>query len=375
MKKNKKQSSCEWTKPEKDLVMSLQGKMMYQMISDTLWKKGFFRSAEAIRKFIKREEKRLNNQVSNDTQRAFNHPAANDATIFHDVGINFLNTMGVIENQRQQTSFLMKKNYGKIGNPEGPLEKIVAIGDLHIPWVNDNVIADMLSNHSDAKTLVINGDFLDQYSVSKWSKTKQVLLRHEYEMGVSYLEQFAKIFDKVILTRGNHDSRLQSYFSNSLDPNVLFMTNPDMLQRMADGYAFDYEGVLFKKHDFDNVFYKGGVTGWFTKIGKCLFVHPSGGSSIPMRLAVNSATYFLEKDDFDCLVSAHSHKMGKLIWKGKLLMESGCCCVPMDYEADAKMKYSQQAFGYCVVYMNEKGEVDFNKSVPVYYGTASAIGE
>jgi len=370
----KKKQQRGWSKPEKDLAMSLYEKEMYKTVSDVLKSKGFNRSPEAIRKFVKRQEKLQNNQpVQNNKKKKFSHPSAKDVTITDDVGIEFLDSMSIIEDQRQQASYLVKKKYGKVGNPDGKLHKVVSIGDLHIPWVNDNVIADMLSQHSDAETLVINGDFLDQYSVSKWSKTKPVILRHEYEMGMDYLQQFAKIFDKVILTRGNHDSRLQAYFSNNLDPDVLFMTNPDMLERMASGYTFDYDGNLFRKYGFENVFYKGGVCAWYAKVGNCIFVHPKGGSKIPMRVACNAGEYFWEKEDFSALVCAHTHKLGKLIWKGKLLIESGCCCVPMDYEADAAMKYSQQAFGYAVVYMNSKGEVDFNKSTPVYYGTATAV--
>jgi hypothetical protein len=69
----------------------------------------------------------------------------------------------------------------------------------------------------------------------------------------------------------------------------------------------------------------------------------------------------------------NTHKMGSIVFKGKLIIEQGCACIPMDYEADSKMQYGQQSFGYAVIYMNAKGEVDFDKSRPVYYGTATCV--
>jgi len=372
MSKKKHQVKRNWSKRERDLVMSLHEREMYKTISETLAVKGFDRSPEAIRKFVKRELKRQ--QMCVDTQeQGYSAPEIDHVRSSDDVDFDFLDSMSDLRRKRQRISNIITKRYAKIGNPSGKLHKVVSISDLHIPWVNDNVIADMLNQHSDAEVLVVNGDFLDQYSVSKWKKNKPILLRHEYEIGIEYLKQFSKIFKKVVLTRGNHDERLQNHFSHNLDPNVAFMTHPDLLERMANGYTFNYDGDLVKSYNFDNVFYTGGTSGWYAKVGNCIFVHPKGGSKIPMRVAVNAADYFWEKENFDCIVSGHTHKLGKLIWKGKLLMESGCCCVPMDYEADAAMKYSQQAFGYAVVYMNSKGEVDFNKSNPVYYGTATAV--
>jgi len=361
---SKKQRSA-WSKKEKDIVMALvEENRMYQDISKTLRTKGFNRSAEAVRKFIKRAEK------SGDT---YTPPDKSSHSVDGEMEPAYSDALLMIEDKREDLFNIVTERYHKVGNPEGKLHKVVSISDMHIPWVNDNVIADMISKHSDAEVLVVNGDFVDQFSVSRWPKDKGVLLRHEYEIGIDYLKQFSKMFKKVILTRGNHDERLQSYFSSNLDPNVSFMVNPDMLERMAKGYSFNKYGRLEKMHDFNNIQYSGGLSGWYARVGNCIFAHPKGGSKVPMRTCVKVADYFLEKEDYDAIVIGHTHKIGQLIWKGKLLIEQGCCCVPMDYEADAKMQYSQQAFGYAVVYMNSKGQVDFDKSRPVYYGTATAV--
>jgi predicted phosphodiesterase len=357
-----KKQTKEWSQIERDIAIALmEENRLYKEISIALQKKGYFRSPEAVRMFFRREEEKTKYRTPEKDRH------------YEDVEQAYLNAISSIERKRQELFNIVTQRYEKIGNPKGKLHKIVSISDLHIPWVNDNVICDMMSKHNDAEILVINGDFLDQFSVSKWPKSKSVLLRHEYEIAVDYLKEFAKTFKKVILTKGNHDDRLESYFSNNLDPNVFFMTHPDMLERLARGYSFNKRGELEQLYDFSNVHYEGGLSSWYAKVGNCLFVHPKGSSKVPMKTVTNVADYFLEKEDFDAIVCAHTHKLGQIIWKGKMLIEQGCCCIPMDYEADAKMQYSQQAFGYVLVYMNSNGKVDFDKTRPVYYGTATAV--
>jgi predicted phosphodiesterase len=296
-----------------------------------------------------------------------------DKSIAVDFGLDYWNALTDIETERQRLFNMITDEYSHIGNPKGKLFKVVSISDLHIPFVNDAVIKDMMEKHSDTDILVVNGDLLEQYSVSKWPKSKGIVLQHEYQVAVRYVEMFAKHFKKVVLTRGNHDERVAKYFASNIDPGVCFLTHPDPLERIAKGFDFTETGEFTQVHKFNNVAYFGGLCGWYAKVGKTIFAHPSGGSGVPMRTAVNVANYFLEKEDFDCIVCAHTHKMGQIIYKGKLIIEQGCACIPMDYEADSKMQYGQQSFGYAVVYMNAKGEVDFDKSRPVYYGTATCV--
>jgi predicted phosphodiesterase len=379
----KKVKPMRWTKEEIKILKALlkEGNHTYEELSRMLlvkYKKD--RSPEAIRKFIKRNDivvlTKNQRKLSKLTKEKSNIPEINDVKVDNDTNKVFMlwDEMDKLVGVKHSIQKAITERFEGVGAPKGKLHKVVSISDLHIPWVNENVISDMLSKHSDADTLVINGDLLDQYSVSKWSKEKQILLQHEYEMAMEYLLEFSKTFKNIVLTRGNHDSRLQSKFANELDPNVMFMVNPDMLDRLKNGYVYDHKrSKLVKKYNFNNIHYAGGLSGWYAKVGNCIFAHPKSGSKIPMRMATNTADYFLEKEDYDAIVIGHTHKIGKIVWKGKLLIEQGCCCLPMDYEADAAMKYSQQAFGYCVMYMNAKGEVDFNKSTPVYTGTATAL--
>lgn len=388
----------KWTKEEADLAIDFSSQGMDSvLISKAMYKLGYDRSPSGIRHFLNKvarneaKEMSLNNKEkascwywdnsNNDREECeccedltFHAPSHSVCpSVAIDCGPLYSETLEDIELERQRLFNMITKEYSHIGNPKGKLFKVVSISDLHIPFVNDAVIKDMIDKHSDADILVVNGDLLEQYSVSKWPKSKGIVLQHEYKIAVKYVKMFAERFKKVVLTRGNHDERVAKYFSSNIDPGISFLTHPDPLERIASGFDFTTNGTFAKVNTFDNVFYFGGLCGWYAKVGKTIFAHPSGGSGVPMKTGVNVANYFLEKEDFDCIVIGHTHKMGQVIYKGKLIIEQGCACIPMDYEADSKMQYGQQSFGYAVIYMNAKGEVDFDKSRPVYYGTATCV--
>ena len=353
-----------WTEEEKNILLQLlEENKLYKEISQQFAEEyGFYRSPEAIRKMAKQLKPITNKIILSETNE-----------LLEETDNKIEQTIKLIHKRKQEVFEMTSEKFEQLGKPNGKLFKILSLSDLHIPFENKDVIQHALDNHSDADILVLNGDFLDLFSVSKWPKDKGFLLRHEYELGIEWLKVFSKIFKKVVLVRGNHDNRLHSYFMSNLDSGVCFLTHPDPLERMANGYSFSPDGKLTKLYEFDNVIYKSGTCSWYVKIGDALFAHPSGGSKIHMKLATNTAEKFLPREEFSTLVIGHSHRMGHIFWNNKLLIEQGCTCVPMEYESDPKMKYGPQTFGYAVVYLNKDGKVDFNLSRPVYYGTGTTI--
>ncbi len=357
-----------WTEEEKEIVLQLVTEdKLYREISNALGDLGYRRSPSAIQKFVKRLEDKA---IAKGQTKPCCGNLPEEVSPKED---QWRETTAKIAQQKTKMFNLCVKKYNKLGKPDGSLTKVLSLSDLHVPFENNAVIEDALDKHSDSDILVLNGDLLDLFSVSRWPKNKSYPLKHEYTQALDWLKLFSKQFKQVVLIRGNHELRLQSYFSSNLDPGISFMTHPDPLERLASGYGFDKGGHFVKTHEFNNVLYTGGICGWYAKIGNTIFVHPSGGSGVPMRTALKAANHFIEIEDFEAIVCSHTHKMGKIFWKNKLLIEQGCCCIPMDYEADAHMKWNQQTFGYAVVYMNSKGKIDFEKSGPVYYGTGSAV--
>jgi predicted phosphodiesterase len=369
-----------WTEEEARLAKAQTDKR-YTDISNILKAFGYDRSPSAVRHFLNREKdssswKQFCNATLYDPEDVAFTPMplevkAPCASSCVSHGNDFDDTLSAIEAEREKTFQMNEELFGHIGNPQGKLFKVVSISDFHLPFIHEGVLQHMLENHNDSDILVINGDILDQYSVSKWPKSKAVLLRHEYQMAVKYLKLLSNNFKKVVLTRGNHDDRVAKYFSANIDPAISFLTHPDPLERMVKGYDFSEDGDFVKINDFSNIYYAGGLCAWWVKVGKTIFVHPSGGSGVPMRTAVNAANHFMEREDFDCIVCAHTHQQGQVIYKGKLLIEQGCACIPMDYEASARMQYNQQSFGYAIVYMTAEGRVDYEMSRPLYYGSGS----
>jgi len=146
------------------------------------------------------------------------------------------------------------------GNPSSTAKrrKILCLSDAHIPFDRDDLIHQAVEDHKDADILVINGDWLDLHAVSTWPKDKAVVLRKEYDIAIEYMKLFSKTFPRVVVTRGNHEFRLNRYFHSNIDPSVSFMVNKEILNRITNGEVYDEDGNITVKHDFSNIHYESG---------------------------------------------------------------------------------------------------------------------
>jgi predicted phosphodiesterase len=355
-----------WSNAEHQIVFDgYKQDKTYKEIQDLLNQNGFDRSAEAIRKFIARNTQEQPQASAYGVQ---------DTYLSDKLADKYHKSVEELMSFRDSLFKTTTEKFMKIGNPVDPTWKILTISDMHLPFVNKHVIEHALENHSDARTLVINGDIFDGYLVSKWPKDKQILLQWEYRIAVKWIEFFAGIFPNVVLVAGNHDQRSLKYFSSHVDPMVNFLTSPDMLGRLSRGYDFDEDGNFEKIHNFSNVHYDGGLTNWYTLLGKTLFVHPLKGFSTQLgKTSDKFAKHFLDREDFQCMVMAHTHQQFRGFRKQRLLLEQGCCCIPMEYEVAGHGMYDSQVFGYATVEMDNEGNVDFDRSRTHYVGTGSPV--
>lgn len=375
-----------WTEREKTLVYNLKDTLpdlTAQQVSDILVQNGYpKRTPGSIRGIWRRRngQEEISDFNSVESERIEDESEENSNTLEpewaqDDISDDYeeaFHRMEVLKDEAiKSTAYL----YKYVGKPKEKAKiKVVSISDMHIPFQHDAVLNKLIASHSDADILVINGDFLELYSVSSWPKNKSVMLRKEYEQGLEVLRKLSEIFPKIYMTKGNHEDRLQRYFTSNVDPSISFMTDPDILQRLSKGYDFNEDGDLVKTHDMKNVFYRKGPLSWYVQIGRCVFVHPSGGSGVPMRTAIKATDYLLSRSlEFDAVVCAHTHQIGQIVYNNKLIIEQGCSCVPLEYESTSKMSYRPQSFGYAVVMMNKHGYVDFDNSRAVFCGTGSVI--
>lgn len=252
--------------------------------------------------------------------------------------------------------------------------KVLVLTDLHVPFEQRDVIEHALTNHGDAKILVIGGDFFDAYSVSKFRKSKAILFRWEYEIVVEWVRIFSGMFEQVILVSGNHERRVQRYVSDNLGNMLHGLVHDDPLKAVADGLDYGSDGKLTKLHNFENVIYEGYPRGDYARVGQLVVAHPDSYSSVPMRTTINYAQALLGLESYQCLILGHTHAMGELVWRNKLLMESGCCCLPLEYTfATGKIASLPQTYGYAVSHLDQDGNVDFANTYTVYRGIGKVI--
>jgi predicted phosphodiesterase len=286
----------------------------------------------------------------------------------------YKSTIDQIDTLRNKMTDLTRDHYEPIGHTDNIATKVLVLTDIHAPFEHDDVIEYALRNDGDADILVIGGDFIEAHSVSSFRKSKALLFRWEYEIALEYIKLFSGMFKKVVLVSGNHERRLQRYVADNMGNMLHGLVQDDPLQSLADGMAYGSDGKLAKLYEFPNVIYEGYPRGDYQRIGKLVVAHPNNYSTVPLRTVVNTAEALLDIEDYQCLIMGHTHAQGHLIWRNRLLIEAGCCCIPLEYTfATGRMNKLPQTFGYAVAYLDKDGNVNFDKTRAVYRGVGRVI--
>lgn len=258
----------------------------------------------------------------------------------------------------------------------GKETKILVLSDLHCPFHNEKLIKEICEEHADADMVVLNGDIIDAYGASSFAQDKLVTILEEYNSALDLLIWISERFPKVLMTRGNHDQRVDRYFSKKFDPHMFALGQRDILWRLANGFIYDSAGGHVGQYKLTNVIYNPQGQPWFAQVGKTVFMHPHSYSGKQMQTVVNAQTHlenFIDRDDFDAIVIGHTHKVGKLVERGKLLIEQGCLCEVMDYQKEGRFISRPQVVGYAVIYQDEQGNTNFNDSNFVYCGVLNVV--
>jgi predicted phosphodiesterase len=256
--------------------------------------------------------------------------------------------------------------------------KVVAISDTHIPFQREDFLKAIIKEHSGAEYLVITGDLLDNNLISSFPKEKEIPFAIEYSAGFELVCKLSSNFGRVILVDGNHDAGRYQREISKLNPTIKFLVKTSPLKYLADGYNFSPWGEELGQVNLPNVFYAGDLheNGWWFRIGKSIFAHRlKGMKKGTLSNATHMANWFLDRGiDFQCFVSGHSHKVGWAPMKGgRIVIDQGCLCLPMQYESDGGCNYLPQDLGYAIVEMDQNGNVNPNLDAtrPVYLGTYS----
>lgn len=256
------------------------------------------------------------------------------------------------------------------GLVDQPARKILCMSDMHIPFTQWDVVSEIVQEHSDADVVVLNGDIMDGYAFSTFTKSQRIQSLVEYQMMFALVKRLSELFKDIVIVSGNHEARTYRSLGNlSSEEKSVFQA--DLPARIANGEELDDYGLMVKKHDFKNVHYDRAQP-WYNLIGRTVFAHPSGYSGAhPGATAMKTMQMLDQKigpGRYDALVIGHTHRIYSGIVNGKLLIEQGALASRMAYEGAANLKFKPAMRGYAVVVQDANGRTDFNRSRPYYLG-------
>lgn len=270
------------------------------------------------------------------------------------------------------------KEYLKINHTQSKRKKsetirILSLSDLHIPFHLPNLLDLVYEFKNNIDYLVLNGDILDNQSLSSFNKLYRIPILDELNQARTILYQLIYLLKPktVVYIHGNHDgARLSRYLSKRLDSDVLSLMPSNVIDLLLDTgfYIKDYQQGIneFKEGLIDTLIDEDvniiNAHNWYYQIGNTIFSHPTRFSSIPLKTAKVANDYFKNKGlDYDSVIVGHTHKVGYFKDGMVHLFEQGCLCNELDYAKSGNMIMSQQT-GFIYLEQDILGNLIYKKS-------------
>ena len=247
--------------------------------------------------------------------------------------------------------------------------RILCISDMHIPFNRD--IEEFFKYKGKVDTLVLNGDIIDNYSMSSFTKMYRLSLVEELiqarELLIELIEEIKP--KKVTVVTGNHEIRLGKKIADKIGSDLL-----DLMPRDALAFLFDtgfnyYDRIkkcktVYTPIDEEVDCEVNYVGNFWTKEGKTIFVHPQAFRGTTLGTVGKAYDYFTAiGEDFQSIIMAHTHKLGMYVMNDKYLYEQGTCANlnHMDYQ-DLKLPKSSQVNGYMYIVQDKDGNLIYDKT-------------
>lgn len=250
--------------------------------------------------------------------------------------------------------------------------RILCISDIHIPFNLPITIFSKYRNKVD--TLVINGDLMDCYNLSKFTKMYRKPLIDELIKAREYVIELVDYIKpkKIIVISGNHEIRLGKLIADKIGTDLLDLMPTDAMAFLFDtGFnAYDHQHKTKTVYEpLDEIFSKEGIetiyaNNFWYKEGQTIFVHPLAFRNNPLSTAVKAYEYFQGKRmDFDTIVMSHTHHLGYTRYGEYHLYENGCCANLDDMSyMDMKLPKTGQTNGYLYLMQDENGNLVYDKT-------------
>lgn len=240
--------------------------------------------------------------------------------------------------------------------------RVLTVSDFHTPYHKPIEVFEKYKGKVDV--LVINGDVQDCQSLSSFPKNYRENFMEEMRQTRILLIGLIEYIHpkKVIVNYGNHDERLGAYLAKNLGDDVIrLMPDTPLESIIEDGYT-DYDKqagtkTFYKplREVFDDIEIEY-THNWWCSVGKAVFCHPKAFSNAMMKTAENAMQFFRNEGlDFECLVMAHTHRIGSYKIGKTIIFEQGCCCDTKKLRyGDGKLTKAQQE-GYLYLCLDDEG--------------------
>ena len=254
-------------------------------------------------------------------------------------------------------------------NVEEGETRILCLSDLHIPFNRD--ISEFFKYKGRTDVLVLNGDIIDNYSMSNFTKMYRQSLVDELitarELLIKLIEEINP--KKVVVVTGNHEIRMGKKIADKIGSDLLDLMPKDALAFLFDTGFNHYDRIKKTKTIYTpidevvdcEVEYLGNFWG---KVGRTIFVHPQAFRGTTLGTVGKAYDYFTAiGEDFQSIVMAHTHRLGMTVMGEKYLYEQGCCANlrHMDYQ-DMKLPKVGQTNGYMYIIQDKDGNLIYDKT-------------
>lgn len=227
-------------------------------------------------------------------------------------------------------------------------EKFIVISDIHFPYEDKEALGAVKQfiKHNPINTIILNGDILDMYDVSRFDKSPERVnsLQGELNKAIKFLKELRALAPeaKMVFIQGNHEKRLEKY-----------------LYRHPELFSLDALKIpnLLKLQEL-NIQYEPK----FYRLGSLKITH---GSKVRKY---SGYTAHAELDSNDCSgISGHTHRGGVYYKKTPsryLAWYEGFCLCGLEPEYTEGIPDWQQGFIYGIA----KGDEFKVSPVPIVDG-------
>lgn len=225
--------------------------------------------------------------------------------------------------------------------------KILHLGDLHIPFQDDNQIQ-LAMNRNATADLVVTTEIIDCYSISRFNRNFAVPFYVEVDNTIRYFEAISETFPLVLVMAGNHDKRISKQFMKGVPDELLFLVKENLLRVLAK----PFKNIIVSDRPI-------------LQVNDIVFTHAEYFSKIDLKAGMNARQFLVEWGEtldlrpYRTVVQSHTHMLGSTYRGGGLkVFESGCLCKVPDY-AVVGFYSKPQTNGYLTL-VQRNGITDFN---------------